>query len=168
MEDTTSFIKETAEEMLARLGIEGTLTLDEYTDDHGPAVSVSIETEESKLLIGERGGNLIAFQHLLRVLVNHKMEDHVGILVDVNNYRKEKQERLEGLARKAMEKVKATGQLVILKPMSSFDRKVIHTVIAEDEQLSSESLGEEPNRRVVIKVQKTTQTLDEVSDDVDL
>lgn len=167
-DEPTKFITETAEGLLKHMGIEGQVFLKKEDAGDKPAVGVVIKTEDSRLLIGEHGANLQAFQHLLRVLVHRNIEQEVTLIVDVNDYRAQKKAILESLAKRAAEKVRATHQLVILKPMSAYERRIVHSVIAENEDLATESLGEDPNRRVVVKLKKARQTLDEVSEGVDL
>lgn len=165
--DTTQWINETTEGLLKALGIEGEVFLKKIDGDR-PTVMIQIKTPESRLLIGQYGANLSAFQHLLRVMIYRGIEQDVSLLVDVNDYREQKQQAVEQIARRAMEKVKATRQLVILKPMTPFERRVVHTAIAADGDLMSESLGEEPNRRVVVKLKRERKSLDEVSEDIHL
>ncbi len=168
-EEPTKFIHETAEALLKHMGIEGQVFLKKEDSTERPTVGVEIKTEDSRLLIGERGANLQAFQHLLRVLVHHNVEQDITLVVDVNDYRAQKKAILETLARRAADKVRSSHQLVILKPMSAYERRVVHSIIAESDDLATESLGEEPNRRVVVKMKKAArQTLDEVSEGVDL
>jgi len=167
-EEPTQYIHKTAEKLLAATDVEGEVSLKKVDEGDRPTVIVHIKTEDSRLLIGEHGANLAAFQHVLRTMINKKLDSHLSLVVDVNDYREKKEEALGELAKRAISKVKATESLVILKPMSAFERRIIHTVIAKETGLMTESLGEEPNRRVVVKIHKEKQSLDQVSDDIDL
>jgi spoIIIJ-associated protein len=168
-ENTNERVRAIVVEVLAKMGVTGEVTLTEKVGHNEQReVYVDIQTVDSRLLIGERGANLSALQHLVRVLVAHSVDEKFTLLLDVNKYREEKRAQLEELARRAMQKVKTTGQLVILRPMSAYERRMVHTVIAEDTSLATESIGEEPNRRVVVKQKKERQTLDEVSSGIQL
>ena len=113
-------------------------------------IILSIEGDESGLLIGKRGQNLDALQYILNKAINKIDNDHKMILIDLGEYRKRREEFLLGLAEKIREKVKKTKKPVSLAHMNAHDRRIIHMVLQEDESLTTQSRGEGKYRKVVI------------------
>lgn len=148
-------VKQQIEKFLGLMGI----TADVAIEDRGGRHVFNIHTEDSSMLIGQHGANLVALQHLVRLVVRRflplKEQEGLNFIIDVEDYRKTRDEFLVELARAAAARVKETRQTLVLKPMSSYDRFVIHTQLAENPDLTSESVGEEPERRVVIKLKES-------------
>ena len=114
---------------------------------------VSIKTDRhASLLIGRGGQNLLALQHLLRMMISRQMTNPVPIVIDINDYRAKQREELlqwvEGIAAEVVER----GEPVRLEPMSGYDRRLIHLHLADHPKVVTESEGDEPERMVVIKV----------------
>lgn len=107
--------------------------------------------EEGRLLIGTQGSHLLALQHLIRSLLRRQVSRDVYVSVDVNGYRARRERNLASLAESAARQAKSQGRTVVLRPMESADRRTVHAVLAARPDVKTESLGEEPNRRVVIK-----------------
>lgn len=141
-------------ELLAKMGLEvktqTKIDLDPAKNEE--MVILNIESADASLLIGERGSNLLALQHLLRALMKRKSQEDFKFTIDVNHYREERQGFLEELALNSARKVKATGEKVVLRPMSAYERRLVHQVLAADEGVMTESIGEEPERKIVIKL----------------
>lgn len=113
---------------------------------------VGIEAgDDGKLFIGTQGANLSSLQHLIRTVLRRQLSQPVFINVDVNGYRARRERSLMGLAETAAQRAKAQGRTVVLQPMEAADRRLIHTALAARPDVKTESLGDEPNRRVVIK-----------------
>jgi len=112
---------------------------------------VNFETEESSFLIGYRGRTLKALARLLRLVLK---EEGKGLILDINNYQKEKQERLENMANDLAEKAVSENRPQVLPYMSSYERRIIHLFLQNREDIVSESEGEEPRRRIVIRPKK--------------
>ena len=148
-------VKEVISEILTRIGVEGSITasLGEYRERE--TISLNIGTEnDANLLIGPAGEHLIALQHLARILFRKKYDIDVPFVIDVNNYKKDKEEKLKSLARSIALKVRRTREQEILKPMASYDRWVIHNFLASEEDLATESHGVDPERKVIVKLVK--------------
>ncbi len=118
-------------------------------------IILSIEGDESGLLIGKRGQNLDALQYILNKAVHKIDAEHKNILIDLGEYRKRREEFLLGLAEKIREKVKKSKKPVSLGHMNAHDRRIIHMVLQEDESLVTQSRGEGNNRKIVILPAKT-------------
>jgi spoIIIJ-associated protein len=105
-------------------------------------------------LIGRKGETLNAVQYLSGLIINRQREEKIRIVLDVEDYRKKKEEALEALALKLSDKVKKTKKNIVLRPMSSQERRIIHTILQTDPQVTTYSMGDEPNRKVVISLKK--------------
>jgi spoIIIJ-associated protein len=134
------------EELLDIADLDGDIDM----DIDGDRAAVSIVGAELNDLVGENGKVLEALQELTRLAVYRETGERSRLMLDVSNYRANRKSELEEVGRKAVEEVKATGTPVRLDPMTPFERKVVHDVVAAA-GLTSESEGEEPRRRVVIQ-----------------
>ena len=106
---------------------------------------------DSGKIIGRNGKTLQAFEYLTNAVLNRNEEDNIRVVIDVGGYKKRRDDRLSQTARKAAERVRATGREYILKPMNAGERRIIHMEIADDPSVVSESTGQGKDRRVVIK-----------------
>ncbi|TCO46199.1 spoIIIJ-associated protein [Kribbella antiqua] len=134
------------EELLDIADLDGDIDM----DIDGDRAAVSIVGAELNNLVGENGKVLEALQELTRLAVYRETGERSRLMLDVSNYRANRKAELEEVGRKAIEEAKATGTPVRLDPMTPFERKVVHDVVAAA-GLTSESEGEEPRRRVVVQ-----------------
>ncbi|CEP67733.1 Single-stranded nucleic acid binding R3H [Moorella glycerini] len=111
---------------------------------------VSFHGKDLGILIGRRGDNLDALQYLCNLAVNRVLKNKVKIVLDVEGYRKRREQTLINLARRLSARVKETGKRVVLEPMNPQERRVIHTALQNDSEILTFSEGQEPNRKVVI------------------
>ena len=142
-------IKSLGEDLLAHLGQEGEVAVEE--DQENQAVKVKIKTDNPGVLIGFHGKTLSAFQLILGLMVYRKLGEWQKIVVDVNGYREEQVERLKKIALNAAQKVKFSGQPVALSPMTSFERRIIHLALNDFAGVETVSEGEGSQRHVVIR-----------------
>ncbi len=103
------------------------------------------------MLIGERGLNLAAFEHLVKKIIKKKYHADHQFTIDINEYRMKRLEGLKQDVKTAAKEVRLYQKEVPLRPMSSFERRVVHLLLAEYPDITTESMGVEPDRRVVIK-----------------
>ncbi len=116
-------------------------------------LNISVETEDPQILIGERGETLFSIQHLLKLILKRKLEIE-GIFyvdLDINDYKKKKTAYLKEMARSFAEEVVLTKKEKALSPMSAYERRIIHMELAEMPSIETESVGEEPDRKIIIK-----------------
>lgn len=102
------------------------------------------------ILIGRRGETLDALQYLANLVVSKKVVPKVRIVLDVEGYRRRREETLVKLAQRLADKVKKTGHNIVLEPMSPHERRIIHTALQNDLKVRTYSEGEEPYRKVII------------------
>ncbi|MDI6689958.1 MAG: RNA-binding cell elongation regulator Jag/EloR [Actinomycetota bacterium] len=116
-------------------------------EDH---MLINIEGEGMGPLIGRRGKTLDAMQFLLNTVANKGAFHRKYIILDIEKYRARRKKSLEELARKMAEKATATGKAVTLRPMTAYERKIIHSILHDYPDIETRSDGEEPYRRVTI------------------
>ncbi|MDD3190580.1 MAG: hypothetical protein PHI66_02740 [Candidatus Pacebacteria bacterium] len=163
---TQELVKQTIIELLEVMDLEAVIEEEriETTKDGKEIFTVDLKTEQPNLLIGQYGSNLQCLQHLVGVIVKHKIlsekdesvniEEDVKFNIDVNGYKKQKKESLVKLAENMADQVTYSKNSVALRPMSAYERKVIHLEISARKNLVTESIGDNLMRRVVIKYQE--------------
>jgi spoIIIJ-associated protein len=149
--DVATKAKDLLEGILQRISPEYRVNAGETQEK----IILSIEGDESGLLIGKRGQNLDALQYIMNKAVHKIDAEHKNILIDLGAYRKRREEFLMGLAEKIRDKVKTSKKPVSLGHMNAHDRRIIHMVLQEDESLTTQSRGEGKNRKIVILPAKT-------------
>jgi spoIIIJ-associated protein len=107
--------------------------------------------DEMGILIGHHGQVLDGMQELVRVIVSHRTGARCRLVVDVEDYQKRRKARLVSKAKDAARQAQRSGRGESLEPMNAFERKIVHDVVAGISGVVSESEGEEPDRRVVIR-----------------
>lgn len=117
-------------------------------------ITVKLEGKNISFLIGYRGEVLNAFQSILSGIANQNIESKVNVILDIEGYRKKRKITLERLAEKLAKTVIKTGKSITLEPMSAYERKIIHTHLQENHKVKTYSIGEEPNRKVIIELKK--------------
>ncbi len=119
---------------------------------------MSISGSDLGLLIGRRGQTLDALQYLVNIVANRYSDKFIRIVLDAENFRDRRRKTLEELADRLANKVVRSGREVVLEPMSSQERKVIHARLQNHNRVKTASKGEEPNRRVVIALRSGSAT----------
>jgi len=143
IEETEQFILEVAHNM--GIQIELTTTVEDNF------VTFDMQGEGIALLIGKRGQTLNALQYLVQLAINKDGKEFYRVMLDAEGYRGRRKETLETLALRMAEKAKRLNQKVALEPMPAYERKIIHTVLQNRNDVSTESGGAEPHRHIVIK-----------------
>ena len=113
-------------------------------------LNITVEGPDAGRLIGKHGKTLDAFQYLISLVINRGTAPFVNVMLDCENYRQKRKETLENLARNMAKKAKQTRRNVILEPMSSYERRIIHAALQSDKMINTFSEGNEPYRNVVI------------------
>lgn len=120
----------------------------------GNNIVLDISGEKLGVVIGRRGETLDSLQYLTILASNRTEESYCRISIDCNGYRDKRRETLESLAKRTSAKVIKQGRKIALEPMNPYERRIIHSCVAEIEGVSSHSTGSEPYRRVVIYADK--------------
>lgn len=118
-------------------------------------LNVEISNENLGFLIGYRGETLYAFQNILSAIAGKDIDKKVRVILDIEGYKAKREKTLEELAEKVAKTVIKTRKPVKLEPMQAYERKIIHSKLQQNDKVQTESIGEEPNRRIVISLKKT-------------
>ena len=148
IEEQADAVADFVEELLGKMDIDA---IAEPTEAGG-RVYVDIldgDPEDMSLLIGRHGQTLDAIQELSRQVVGHRLDQRIKVLVDVEDYRKRRAERIVERAQAAAEAALDSGSEQELEPMDALERKIAHDAVAEIEGVRTESRGEDPDRFVV-------------------
>jgi spoIIIJ-associated protein len=144
----------------------GKAILEQLMTHLGFKVSVAIETGETNrlnvvgsddddhealgALIGRKGERLSALQHIVNLMLSRQMGEWTRVLVDVEGYRARRESQLREIALRAAERVMETGKMLQLEPMPALERRWVHLALRGNPAVGTQSIGEEPNRRIVI------------------
>lgn len=112
---------------------------------------LNIKTPDSSFLIGQYGANLQALQHIIRILVREKLEERIRFILDINSYRKEKNDAVVRLAREVAEQSLREKRAIIMRPMSPYERRLVHMELSQNNGVITESIGSGDDRKIVIK-----------------
>ena len=161
-------IKETIKEILQAMGVDAQLDEEKLENIEGGEIfTVNLKMDDPSILIGQSGNNLQALQYIVKLLAyqkikNFKLEDAktdesndskmLRINLDINDYKKQRADSLQEMARGMADQVLYSESSVVLRPMSAYERRIVHMEIAKRPELITESLGEEPFRKIIIKV----------------
>lgn len=141
---------ERAERFLRAVLAAMQVDLDVQCRETEEALYIDMMGREAGLLIGHHGQTLDSLQFLTNVAAA-KAGDGPRIVIDVEGYRRRRADALTRLARRLAERVRRTGERLVLEPMNAQERRVVHLALADDAEVMTSSEGEEPNRRVVIE-----------------
>lgn len=131
---------------LERMGLTSRATVEEKDN----TLYITIQGDDSGVAIGYRGEALDAFQYLALTFLNEHKCDFKKVVVDCENYREKRKETLTALAEKLAQKSVRLCRKIALEPMNPFERRIIHSALADSEIADTESEGEEPQRYIVI------------------
>lgn len=152
MKEQNELIKKTLESLLKQMGFEASVEMNIDPDDEENGIVCNIKTDgDSSFLIGQYGANLQAIQHLARLLVRKQTSEKTKFIIDVNSYRKQKNESVIEMAKEAAEQAVNEKRAVVMKPMSNYERRIVHLELSKNEKITTESIGEGEGRKVVIK-----------------
>ncbi len=143
--------KEILEQLVEMMGYDANV---EVTTGATAKITVYGADDEEKealgALIGRKGERLSALQHLVNLMLSRKMGTWTRVLVDVEDYRGRRERQLVEVAMRAADRVSETGQMLQLEPMSALERRWVHLALRDREGITTQSIGEEPLRRVVV------------------
>ena len=114
-------------------------------------ILVNIDGMQSGVLIGYRGETLNAMQTILSSIANKNNDNRVKVYLNIDNYKVKREKALEELAVKVSKTVLRNNKPITLEPMNAYERKIIHSKLQDIKNIRTHSIGEEPNRRIVIE-----------------
>lgn len=156
------FVEENAEDkakiylknVLEKFGLPGVVMESKETED---GIYFDIAGEGIGIIVGHRGETLDALQYLTTLVANRGEDDYKRIIVDTGDYRKKREKTLEALAKRIAINAVKSHRTHALEPMNPYERRIIHTAVHEVRGAASWSVGEEPNRKVVIGAENAGQ-----------
>lgn len=147
VEEVTAVVTEFLTQLVSKMGIEANVSRGVRNGE----IYFKINGDNVNNLIGYHGETLEAIQYLTNTIVRDRVRNyHKKVYIDVENYRRKRQDTVEQIAEKMAKKVIATKRSIKLEPMNSFERKAIHYVLSNIEHIGTHSEGVEPNRCLVI------------------
>ena len=117
-------------------------------------LNIEILNKNLGFLIGYRGETLYAFQNILSAIAGKGIDKKVRVILDIEGYKEKREKTLEELAQKVAKTVIRTRKPVKLEPMQAYERKIIHSALQQNSKVETESIGEEPNRRIVVSLKR--------------
>lgn len=146
---------EKAEKFLADIFAAMKLEVKIEASDTADGVVMNLIGDNLGILIGKHGQTLDSLQYLANLTANKGLnDDKVRIILDIENYRSRREETLRRLAMRLADKVRRTGERIVLEPMNRHERKIIHMALQDNYRVSTYSSGEEPYRKVVIELKR--------------
>jgi spoIIIJ-associated protein len=132
-------------ELLEKMGVQAEVSVRDR-----PEPELEVLGPDLGALIGRHGENLVALQQLTSLITSRRVGHSVHVAVDVEGYRRRREAQLREIARRVAGRVRATNQAVTLEPMMAYERRIVHLALHEDRDVKTESVGMDPNRRVVV------------------
>jgi spoIIIJ-associated protein len=133
--------------------MEITANLDIIHEDD--QVTIRLTGEDIGIVIGRRGETLDSLQYLLSLVVNRKSSEYTRIILDVADYRQKREDTLIRLANRVADKVTRYKKSLTLEPMNPYERRIIHSTLQNHKYVDTQSVGEEPNRKVVVRYKQS-------------
>ncbi|MCV9886597.1 protein jag [Metabacillus halosaccharovorans] len=143
-------VQEFLVDVIQKMGINA----DVQVKQSGKVIKIQLSGDKMSVLIGKRGQTLNSLQYLTQLVANRNSNHYLQIILDAENYREKRKETLKQLAGRLAKQAIHTSKNVSLEPMPSYERKVIHAALAEFKEIKTYSVGEEPNRHLVISPKK--------------
>jgi spoIIIJ-associated protein len=152
IEDNVGVIKELTKELLGHLLVKATVEVSE--DKEGQAFKIQIESEDSGYLIGYHGETIEALQLILSLMVYKKLGTWQRLVVNVGNYRQQREEQLKKLALNVAQKVKFSGEEQVIPDLLAGERRIIHLALRNHPDVYTESEGESDKRTLIVRPKK--------------
>jgi spoIIIJ-associated protein len=152
--DKIEQVKSIINELLQKLGIEGNV---EFEESITKGLIFNISSRDSYMLIGRQGATLHSFQILVQALAARRLKSDqpFWFTLDVDDYKRKREWYLKETAKGAVEHLKRTGRPVALEPMPNYERRFVHAYLQEHSpEVESSSIGNEPYRKIVIKMKR--------------
>lgn len=147
MQDLNKIIQEEAENLIGKTSINASVQVEE----EGELYKIQIDTDENALLIGKHGNTLSSLESVLSLIVAKKIGEFRRLVIEVGGYRQEREQYLKDLSDRLREEVVSTGNEKVIRGLKPWERRVIHMHLGEDEDVITESEGENRDRVLVIK-----------------
>ena len=142
-------IKKIVEEFFQKTNFNIEVEISKLQDQ---TIPIGLKTDEPKFLIGQNGQTLAEIQRLLKAILRRRISEQFYIDVDINDYKKKKNQYLREMAVSLADETVLSKEEKRLAPMPAYERRIIHLALSEREDVTTQSVGEEPERKVVINL----------------
>lgn len=147
LNELIDYAKETLIEIINLMNITANLEVRRRDNN----VTITIYSDNNSILIGKNGRTISALQTIIRQVISTQVKSNLQIIIDVENYKEKRITSLERMAKRIAKEVSNTKVETKLDPMNSYERRAIHNALSKNKYVYTESVGEEPNRCIVIK-----------------
>lgn len=155
--EQTAIIKKIIAELISKTGFTSEVEVIKKENDDNDRenfiCNVQIN-EDPQVLIGQYGFNLQALQHIARLLVRKKVDKKARFILDINSYRQQKNESIINQARQAASEAILEGRAIVMRPMSAYERRLVHMELSTNPEVETESVGDKENRKVIVRPAK--------------
>jgi spoIIIJ-associated protein len=141
-----------AQEFLMNVFEKMNLEVEIDMEETEKSLKINLSGSDMGILIGRRGETLDSLQYLTSLVVNKGDEEYIRVSLDTENYRKKREETLTRLAKKLADRVMKYRRSITLEPMNPYERRIIHSTLQNNKMVTTYSVGDEPNRKVVIAI----------------
>lgn len=148
MEFNKETIQNLTKEFIEKMGFEADVN---FYDEEGDLLIINIlPVEKAYILIGREGNNLKDLQLVLKLFLEHKLNQPIRFIIDVDGYRRKRIIYFKEYAHKIVQRVRLFKKEIALPPMNSYERRIIHSELSSEPDIKTESQGVEPNRKIVV------------------
>ena len=148
--DILNYTKEVISEILGIMNIDVKFEVRRREKN----ISIKLFSNNNAILIGKNGRTIGALQTIVRQIISNEINEKISIILDVQDYKEKRVKNIEYLAKKIAREVAKTKVEAKMDSMNSYERRIVHSILADDKYVYTESIGEEPNRCVVIKLKE--------------
>ena len=146
--DVLEYSKKLLKDIVEGMGIKDVIIESQRKENF---IKLTLHSSDNSILIGRNGRTLSSLQNLIRSSVSNQIGMFVNIILDVENYKIKQEHNIERLAKRLAKEVLRTKEPIAMDSMNSYERRLVHNALANFKGITSNSEGEEPNRRIVIK-----------------
>ena len=157
-EETLKIASNVVRDLLEKMRVKATINakIGEAADEvDSPVIMIDILGDDLSFLIGRHSEVLHSLQYITSLIVGREVGHWVPLVIDVQGYRERRERQLRQMALRMADQVSKTGRKISLEPMTATERRIIHLALRDNPQITTESIGEEPNRKVVILPKET-------------
>ncbi len=146
--DVLEYSKKLLKDIVEGMGIKNVIIESQRKENF---IKLTLHSSDNSILIGRNGRTLSSLQNIIRSAVSNQTGIFVNIILDVENYKIKQEHNIERLAKKLAKEVLRTKEPIAMDSMNSYERRLVHNALSNFKGITSDSEGEEPNRRIVIK-----------------
>lgn len=146
--DVLEYSKKLLKDIVEGMGIKDVIIESQRKDNF---IKLTLHSSDNSILIGRDGRTLSSLQNIIRTSISNQTGIYFNIILDVENYKVKKEHNIERLAKKLAKEVLRTKEPIAMDSMNSYERRLVHNALSNFKGITSDSEGEEPNRRIVIK-----------------